>query len=68
MLAKILGSFMLVGGIILAVPLLIAIVAGAFALFWVLLKVACVGALLYFGWRWLSNRCGRTSTTWHTSQ
>jgi threonine/homoserine/homoserine lactone efflux protein len=56
MLAKILGSFMLVGGIILAVPLLIAIVAGAFALFWVVLKVACVAVLIYFGWRWLSSQ------------
>ena len=57
MLVKVLGSFLLVIGIVLAVPLVFGVLAGAAALLWSAIKVAAVALLIYVGWRWI-NGCG----------
>ncbi len=55
MLAKILGAFLLVIGIVLGVKLLIKAIGFAFSLLVMLLMAAAVVFLVYYGWR-LINR------------
>jgi len=55
MLVKILGSFLLVVGIVLAVPLAFSVLAGAVAMLWTALKVGAVALLIYIGWRWING-------------
>lgn len=58
MLVKILGAFLLVIGIVLAVPLAFKVLAGTFAFLWTLAKIAAVGGLIYVGWRWINRQRG----------
>ena len=62
-MVKVLGAFLLVIGLMLAVPLVFGIVAGAAALLWTLLKVGAVALLIYVGWRWV-NRTGEERAAW----
>ena len=58
MLVKVLGSFLLVIGIVLAVPLVFGVLAGAAALLWSAIKVGAVALLIYVGWRWINGCSG----------
>lgn len=55
MLAKVVGAFLLVVGILLAVPLAWMVVAWLFASLWTLAKLLFGAALIYCGWRWLND-------------
>lgn len=55
MLAKILGAFLLVIGVILGVKLLAKVIGFVFALVALVFMAAAVGLLVYCGWR-LINR------------
>ena len=64
MLVKILGAFVLVIGIVLAVPLALSVIAGTFAFLWTLAEIAAVGAIIYVGWRWINRQPGEAA--WKT--
>jgi|APSaa5957512622_1039677.scaffolds.fasta_scaffold53790_2 hypothetical protein len=54
-LPKILGAFLLVGGISLAFPVAGALIAGTFGAIGLAIKVVITSLLVYFGWRWLKH-------------
>ena len=55
MLIKIAGALLLVAGVALALPMAGGLIGGLFSLAWTGIKVACVGGLVYVGWRWLNG-------------
>ena len=58
MFLKILGSFLLVIGIVMAVPLALGVLSSAAALLWTVIKVGAVALLIYVGWRWINGHQG----------
>ena len=54
-LGKILGAFLLVGGIIAGFHVAGALVVGALEAIGLMVKLIITAALLYFGWRWLKT-------------
>ena len=64
MVTKIAGAFLLVSGIVLAIPVLLAVIAGVFSLLWFGIKVAVVGGLIYGGWRWIDGSSRRPLDSW----
>jgi len=59
-LPKILGAFLLVGGIALAFPVAGALIVGTFGAIGLAIKAVVTTLMVYFGWRWLKH--GRFST------
>jgi hypothetical protein len=55
MLAKVIGAFLLVIGLVLGLKLLGAALAFIFKLIFMVLAVAVVGGLIYFGWRLINK-------------
>ena len=64
MLLKIFGAFLLVIGLVLAVPLALTLVVGAVALAWTAVKVGAVALLIYIGWRWINRQGDGDGATW----
>jgi hypothetical protein len=54
-LPKILGAFVMVGGMLLSIPLFGLLVIETVALMWMAAKVAVVAVLLYGGWSLLNR-------------
>ena len=55
MLTKVIGAALLVGGVVLAFPLLSGLVTGTWAALILMVKWALVGGLAYWGWRWINS-------------
>lgn len=54
-LLKVLGAFVMVGGMLLAIPLFGLLLVETVALLWMAVKAAIVGVLLYGGWQLLNR-------------
>lgn len=51
--ARVIGAFVLVGGILGALPAAFAVVAGTLGAVFLVGKLVLIALLIYFGWRWL---------------
>lgn len=54
-LPKVLGAFVMVGGMLLAIPLFGLLVVETIALVWMAAKAAIVAVLIYAGWQLLNR-------------
>ncbi|MBI2505494.1 MAG: hypothetical protein HYW07_19960 [Candidatus Latescibacteria bacterium] len=56
MIGKLIGAFLLVAGILLALPLAWMAASWLFASLWTLAKLLCGALLIWCGWQWLNSR------------
>ena len=56
MIGKLIGAFLLVAGILLALPLAWLAASWLFASLWTLAKLLCGALLIWCGWQWLNSR------------